>query len=149
MSVPFRIHVASEHQNVEPGRGKLWSVLAIVTFSDQASVLCGLTPVDAAGVAAGVLQRAPAGLRRVIAVLSDGRPTSVSRLDAPVPGAITVVYKTPKTSVDRKTTASGYHVAFYVSGTNASLTLFGGNQRNQVNEKSFAGWEVQGYRWPL
>ncbi len=151
MSVPFRIHVASEHQNVEPGRGKLWSVvkieahgpaleaeraplaivlavdvsgsmdgeplehalqscrlvsdrlgpsdqLAIVTFSDQASVLCGLTPVDAAGraqlgaslrgvraqastnlhdglgVAAGVLQRAPAGLRRVIAVLSDGQP---------------------------------------------------------------------------
>jgi uncharacterized protein (TIGR02594 family) len=70
-------------------------------------------------------------------------------LDTPVPGAITVVYKTPKTSVDRKTTASGYHVAFYVSGADASLTLFGGNQRNQVSEKNFAGWEVQGYRWPL
>jgi uncharacterized protein (TIGR02594 family) len=70
-------------------------------------------------------------------------------LDTPLPGAITVVYKTPRTSADRKTTASGYHVAFYVSGTNASLTLFGGNQRNQVNEKSFAGWEVRGYRWPL
>src|SRR3954469_23041006 len=29
MSVPFRIHVASEHQNVEPGRGKIWSVIKI------------------------------------------------------------------------------------------------------------------------
>lgn len=151
MSVPFRVHVASEHHNVEPGRGKLWAViqieaqgpaleaeraplavvlavdvsgsmageplehalqscrivsdrlgpsdqLAIVTFSDHASVLCGLAAVDDAGrallhaslrdvhaqattnlheglgVAAGVLQRAPTGLRRVIAVLSDGKP---------------------------------------------------------------------------
>jgi FHA domain-containing protein/von Willebrand factor type A domain-containing protein len=151
MPVPFRIHGALEHQNVEPGRGKIWGVikieahgpaleaeraplavvlavdvsgsmkgeplehalhscrlvsdrlgpsdqLALVTFSDHGSVVCGLTPVDATGraqigaslrdvraqsqtnlhdglgVAAAVLQRAPAGLRRAIAVLSDGKP---------------------------------------------------------------------------
>jgi uncharacterized protein (TIGR02594 family) len=70
-------------------------------------------------------------------------------LEEPVPGAITVVYKTPKTSADRMTTGSGYHVAFYLSGVGASLTLYGGNQRNRVCEKNFAGWEVQGYRWPI
>jgi len=70
-------------------------------------------------------------------------------LDAPVPGAITVVYKKPKTSVDKKTTRSGYHVAFYVTGSASTLTLFGGNQRDKVCEKNFAGWEVRGYRWPL
>lgn len=100
MSVPFRIHVALEHQDVEPGRGKIWGVievaadgpvleteraplavvlavdvsgsmagqplehalrrivsdrlgpndqLAIVTFSQQGRVVCGLTPLDAEG----------------------------------------------------------------------------------------------------
>ncbi|HEU4727342.1 MAG TPA: FHA domain-containing protein [Kofleriaceae bacterium] len=72
--------------------------LAIVTFASHAGVRCGLTQVDAAGraqiaravasmtaegetnlyggieVAAGVLMTAPAGLRRVIVVMSDGRP---------------------------------------------------------------------------
>lgn len=72
--------------------------LGVVTFSERGSVLCGLTPPDSAGraqlgaslrgvraqastnlhdglgVAAGVLQGAPAGLRRVIAVMSDGKP---------------------------------------------------------------------------
>lgn len=70
-------------------------------------------------------------------------------IDEPVPGAITIVYKKPKTSVDRKTTSSGYHVAFYVCGSGSSLTLFGGNQGNRVCEKTFAGWRLEGYRWPL
>ena len=72
--------------------------LAIVTFSTHAGVRCGLTTVDDAGraliraslasvvadggtnmhggieVAAGVLMSAPSGLRRVMVVLSDGRP---------------------------------------------------------------------------
>jgi len=72
--------------------------LAIVTFSTNAGVRCGLTTVDDAGraqlrasvrdvvadgntnmhggieVAAGVLMTAPAGLRRVMVVLSDGQP---------------------------------------------------------------------------
>lgn len=151
MSVPFLIHAALEHQNVAPGRGRIWGVLkiaaygaaleaeraplavvlaldvsgsmageplehalascrfvserlgpsdelAVVTFSSHASVACGLTRVDAAGrallgaslrqvraqastnlhdgigVAAAVLQRARPGLRRAIAVLSDGMP---------------------------------------------------------------------------
>jgi uncharacterized protein (TIGR02594 family) len=70
-------------------------------------------------------------------------------LDVPVPGAITVVYKKPKTRADKKTTTSGYHVAFYVSGANGNLTLFGGNQGNKVCEKNFSGWALKGYRWPL
>ena len=72
--------------------------LAIVTFASHAGVRCGLTRVDAAGrgriqralgtiaaedntnlhggleVAAGVLMTAPAGLRRAMVVMSDGRP---------------------------------------------------------------------------
>ena len=72
--------------------------LAVVTFATHAGVRCGLTAVDAAGratlhralqtmtangntnlhggleVAAGVLMTAPAGLRRVMVVMSDGRP---------------------------------------------------------------------------
>jgi Ca-activated chloride channel family protein len=72
--------------------------LAIVTFSDHAAVLCGLTAVDDPGrelirkalrdvaangstnmhggiaAAAGVLATAPAGLRRTMVVLSDGQP---------------------------------------------------------------------------
>ena len=65
------------------------------------------------------------------------------------PGEITVVYNKPKDSADRKTTRSGFHVAFYVSGSGATLTLFGGNQRDKVCEKNFAGWKLEGYRWPL
>lgn len=72
--------------------------LSVVTFATHAGVRCGLTAVDAAGlahikaalvgvtasgntnmhggieVAAGVLATAPAGLRRVLVVLSDGQP---------------------------------------------------------------------------
>jgi len=72
--------------------------LAVVTFATHAGVRCGLTTTDAAGraqlraslggvradgstnmhggieVAAGVLMSAPAGLRRVMVVLSDGQP---------------------------------------------------------------------------
>jgi len=72
--------------------------LAIVTFSDHAAVLCGLTTTDAPGrelirralggveaggstnmhggiaTAAGILATAPAGLRRTMVVLSDGQP---------------------------------------------------------------------------
>jgi Ca-activated chloride channel family protein len=72
--------------------------LAIVTFSTNAGVRCGLTTVSDAGrtqisraiagvtadgstnmhggieVAAGVLMTAPAGLRRVMVVMSDGQP---------------------------------------------------------------------------
>ncbi len=72
--------------------------LAVVTFNHLAGMRCGLTPMDSAGrdrlrwslhgivadgstnmhhgieVAAGVLMTAPAGLRRVMVVLSDGQP---------------------------------------------------------------------------
>jgi Ca-activated chloride channel family protein len=72
--------------------------LAVVTFSDHAAVLCGLTAIDGPGraqirralngvdangstnmhggiaAAAGILATAPAGLRRTMIVLSDGQP---------------------------------------------------------------------------
>lgn len=72
--------------------------LAIVTFATHAGVRCGLTTVDAVGrtqlhrvlqaltadgntnlhggieLAAGVLMTAPAGLRRAMVVMSDGKP---------------------------------------------------------------------------
>lgn len=72
--------------------------LAIVTFSDNAGVRCGLVTTDAAGketikaalrdvvadgstnihhgleVGAGVLMTAPAGLRRAMVLMSDGQP---------------------------------------------------------------------------
>ena len=88
--------------------------LAIVTFATHAGVRCGLTRVDAAGktqlraalraisadgstnlhggleVAAGVLMTAPAGLRRAMVVMSDGRPNlglaSAAELGAYVTG---------------------------------------------------------------
>jgi len=88
--------------------------LAIVTFASHAGVSCGLTRVDPAGrtqlrrvlqtlavrdntnlhggieAAAGVLMTAPAGLRRAMVVMSDGRPnvglSSASELASYVAG---------------------------------------------------------------
>lgn len=68
-------------------------------------------------------------------------------LDTPVPGAITVIYKKPKPSTTGFS-PSGYHVGFYVSSSTGNVTLLGGNQRNSVCQKTFAGYAVQGYRWP-
>jgi uncharacterized protein (TIGR02594 family) len=69
-------------------------------------------------------------------------------LDMPLPGAITVIYKKPKTTSDSSLTPSGFHVGFYVRGDSNSVTLVGGNQGNRVQEKIFVGYEVRGYRWP-
>ena len=69
-------------------------------------------------------------------------------LDDPRVGAITIVHHEPDKST-KSTTASGWHVAFYVGGKGNSLTLLGGNQSHAVKEKTYAGyWEVKGYRWP-
>jgi uncharacterized protein (TIGR02594 family) len=68
-------------------------------------------------------------------------------LVTPRPGAITVMYKQPGAST-RGTTSSGFHVAFYTSGSGNSVTLLGGNQGNKVCEVPFRGWTVRGYRWP-
>jgi uncharacterized protein (TIGR02594 family) len=70
-------------------------------------------------------------------------------LDEPRPGAIAVVYHTPGAST-AGTTSSGYHVAFYIGGDGVrSISLLGGNQGDQVSEKTYRGyWTVRGYRWP-
>ena len=70
-------------------------------------------------------------------------------LDRPQPGAIAVVYHRPGAST-AGTTSSGFHVAFYTGGDGIdSITLLGGNQGDQVSEKTFRRyWTVKGYRWP-
>ena len=69
-------------------------------------------------------------------------------LDVPVPGAITVIYKTPKPKAKNEMTTTGYHVGFYVSDA-GGVTLLGGNQENSVKQKSFPQHRVIAYRWPL
>ena len=69
-------------------------------------------------------------------------------LEAPKPGAIAVVYHRPGAST-AGTTSSGYHVAFHVESDADSITLLGGNQGDQVSEKTFHRyWTVKGFRWP-
>jgi uncharacterized protein (TIGR02594 family) len=68
-------------------------------------------------------------------------------LAAPRLGAITVVHRRPTKSI-AGTTASGNHVAFYLTGPSLAPTLFGGNQGDRVCAKRFHRWTVKGYRWP-
>jgi len=68
-------------------------------------------------------------------------------LEKPQIGAITVVHHTPGKSTSG-TTSSGNHVAFYAGGDGAHIKLLGGNQGHAVNEKTFSGWTIKGYRWP-
>ena len=69
-------------------------------------------------------------------------------LDAPVPGAITVIYKKPSGKKKNGMTATGNHIGFYVRHSANSVTLLGGNQADQVKEMTFTGYTVLGYRWP-
>jgi hypothetical protein len=70
------------------------------------------------------------------------------RLDTPVPGAITIIYKAPKSNSNNQMTRSGYHVGFYVSAA-GGITLLGGNQDNTVKQKSFPQHRTIAYRWPV
>jgi uncharacterized protein (TIGR02594 family) len=69
-------------------------------------------------------------------------------LDAPVPGAITVIYKKPSGKKKNGMTPSGYHVGFYIHHTTNSVTLLGGNQGDRVKEETFQGYTIKAFRWP-
>ncbi len=66
-----------------------------------------------------------------------------TELADPVPGAITVIYGAPSPG----TTASGWHVGFWLGGTADEPRLLGGNQGNQVSDFTFDR-KVKGWRWP-
>jgi uncharacterized protein (TIGR02594 family) len=69
-------------------------------------------------------------------------------INQPRVGAITVVHKEPTKAIGNMT-LTGFHVGFYVGGPPSAPTLLGGNQGDRVCRKSFAGWKVRGYRWPV
>jgi len=74
-----------------------------------------------------------------------------TELDKPGVGAITILHHNSDKSTS-ETTPSGYHVAFYLSGSGSNITLLGGNQSHSVCTKPFNTkpfkWEILGYRWP-
>jgi uncharacterized protein (TIGR02594 family) len=71
-------------------------------------------------------------------------------LGTPREGAITVIRR--KTSGPDVATgsATGFHVAFYVSGSPEHVRLLGGNQSNRVKYSNFSlsSYDVKGCRWP-
>jgi len=71
-------------------------------------------------------------------------------LTDPREGAITVIKK-KKAGSDRATgSATGYHVAFFLSSRPGYIKLLGGNQHDQVRVSTYPlkQYEIKGYRWP-
>jgi uncharacterized protein (TIGR02594 family) len=58
-------------------------------------------------------------------------------LDQPRVGAVAVIE-----------TSLGYHTGFLTRWTDATITLLGGNQANQVKESNFPRSSLKGLRWP-
>lgn len=75
-----------------------------------------------------------------------GRP-----LDEPRPGCVAVIKRKGQTSDAATGSATGNHVAFYLSHTATHIKLLGGNQGDavKVSEYPFAKYDVRGYRWPV
>jgi uncharacterized protein (TIGR02594 family) len=71
-------------------------------------------------------------------------------LPTPRAGAVTVIKKKGASSDVATGSSTGFHVAFYVSSTSATLRLLGGNQGDQVKYSNFflSGYDIRGYRWP-
>jgi uncharacterized protein (TIGR02594 family) len=69
----------------------------------------------------------------------------------PREGAIVVIKKKGASSDSATGSSTGFHVAFYVSSSQAHIRLLGGNQGDQVKYSNFSlnGYEVKGYRWPV
>ncbi|MDB5376259.1 MAG: uncharacterized protein JWR00_705 [Rubritepida sp.] len=85
-----------------------------------------------------------AGQRGGDSAMAQTWATYGQKLEAPVPGAIAVIFNAPTPGV----TATGWHVSFWVGGTAQKPKLWGGNQGNTVRETDFSGWQVKAYRWP-
>ncbi|MBZ5617606.1 MAG: TIGR02594 family protein [Acidobacteriia bacterium] len=73
-----------------------------------------------------------------------------SELSNPSEGAVTVIKRKGASSDKATGSATGFHVAFYISPTKDTIRLLGGNQSDQVKYSNFnlAKYEVKGYRWP-
>ena len=73
-----------------------------------------------------------------------------SAIQNPREGSVTVIQKKHGTSDKATGSTSGFHVAFYVSGTATSVRLLGGNQADSVKYSNFllSAWNVKAYRWP-
>ncbi len=71
-------------------------------------------------------------------------------LSVPREGTIAVIKRRGASSDVATGSATGFHVAFYVSSTPTHIRLLGGNQSDQVKYSNFSlnAYEVQGYRWP-
>jgi uncharacterized protein (TIGR02594 family) len=69
----------------------------------------------------------------------------------PKTGAVTVIQQKAKGNDFATGSATGYHVAFYVSSTVTHVRLLGGNQSNSVKYSNFSlgAYDVKGYRWPV
>jgi uncharacterized protein (TIGR02594 family) len=72
-------------------------------------------------------------------------------LDAPREGAVVVIKKKGATSDVATGSSTGFHVAFFVSASQAHIRLLGGNQGDQVKYSNFSlkGYDIKGYRWPI
>lgn len=63
-------------------------------------------------------------------------------------GAITIIHSIG--AVHNRVSVTGYHVGFFLRGDGSSVTLLGGNQRDQVRQSTYPkkAWRVVAYRWP-
>lgn len=72
------------------------------------------------------------------------------KLETPKYGAVAVIRRKGATKDSATGSATGNHVAFFVSTTSSYIKLLGGNQGDQVRYSSFSlgAYEVRGYLWP-
>jgi uncharacterized protein (TIGR02594 family) len=72
-------------------------------------------------------------------------------MDAPREGAVVVIKKKGATSDVTTGSSTGFHVAFFVSSSQAHIRLLGGNQGDEVKYSNFSlkGYDIKGYRWPI
>ena len=73
-----------------------------------------------------------------------------TELETPRPGTIVVLKRKGRTSDAATGSATGFHVAFFVSRTATHIRLLGGNQSDMVKYSDYplARYDVRGYRWP-
>ena len=69
----------------------------------------------------------------------------------PFKGAIVVIKRKNKTSDLKTGSSTGYHVGFFETLTQTTITIFGGNQSNKVKTSTFylRSYEVVAYRRPI
>jgi uncharacterized protein (TIGR02594 family) len=91
-----------------------------------------------------------AGRRATGSALASSWLTWGGGLNSPKKGAVTVIRQKKKGQDAATGSATGNHVAFYVSSTATYVRLLGGNQSDSVKYSNFSlsAYDVKGYRWP-